>query len=247
MRPEDELLLRRLSDLAVRAEKSWSTTYSQFLSLGEQDVFLSGLSRKLSVPWAFLGGVDDAERRLLRFGEDDGADPITVLTIAPRNARFADDLTHRDFLGAVLNLGIDRSCLGDIVVREKQAYVFVLRHMASFIENNLEQVKRTPVKVKEADHLPEGALYQLQDRSLLVSSPRADGVIAHAFDLSRGDAQELFRREKVFVNGRAVTKESYELKEHDLVSVRGFGRFFYEGIRGESRKGRLYVAIRLFA
>ena len=245
---ENQLLKNRFSELAERAEKRWCWTYSEFLTPAEQAMLCS---MKLSVPHTLDGAYPDAERRLAVFGNEldigyAAQVPIVCLHIAARNAKFADDLSHRDFLGALMSLGIRREMLGDILVSDKQAWLLCLESIADYICSELTQVRHTVVEVTRADELPEAILPQAEARNVVLSSERLDAVIAAVYDLSRSESQLLIRQAKVFINSRAVESTSLLLQPNDLVSVRGHGRFRYSGICRETRKGRLRADVQVY-
>lgn len=248
MTSEEKELFHRISDLSRRSEEQYIYTESQFLTEGE----IAFLSRQaFPVRPFFEGGYDDAERRIAVFGsEEDLGYPwesvIAVLRIAPKMQKYADTLTHRDFLGALLNLGIKRELLGDIVLHENEGYVFVLEHIADFIAENLKRVRHTDVKVAPVSSLPDGAGPCLEERLVVCASPRADAVIAAVWNLSRSEAKELVEKEKVTILGRTLSDPSREIAEGERVSVRGKGRFIFLSKQGETKSGRSRVAIKLY-
>ena len=146
-------------------------------------------------------------------------------------------------LGALMHLGIERSCLGDIVLRDNVAYLFALERIAPYLCDSLAQVKHTSVACEAAAELPEGPLFRTEEVSLNVNSLRADCIVAAAYNLSRGNAEKLFAAQKVFINGRLTLSGAATLKEDDAVSVRGCGRFVYRETTGSSKKGRLFVTV----
>ena len=103
---------------------------------------------------------------MIRFGspEELGYEedfPIVTLKIAPKSEKFADKLTHRDFLGALMSLGIEREVLGDIVIRDNVGYLFAKEDIAEYIKDSLTEIKHTAVRINTADSLPEGELYRI--------------------------------------------------------------------------------------
>ena len=242
--------LRHLEDLYRRAERQNTYTYSGFLSPAEQAAFLAAPPRG-GVSCTFEGGAPAAERRLLVFGSENDfgyppEPPIMVLAVRPVSEKFAESLTHRDFLGAVLALGIERSLVGDIIVREKSAYILCLEQIADYICTNLTEVRRTAVRVTaETGPVPELAPV-LKEEQLNVASERLDAVVAAFCGLARGKADALFATEKVFVNSLPAKDGSKRLKEGDIFSVRGFGKGIYDGITKETKKGRYYVTVRRY-
>ncbi|MBP3654768.1 MAG: DbpA RNA binding domain-containing protein [Oscillospiraceae bacterium] len=248
----DELLLKkRLTELAEKAYGQGTYTFSNFLGLAEQDV-LNRLERDIHhVPKAVFGGADGCQRVMVRFGDEDlcGYDlpfPIVCLQAAPTAPKYADKLTHRDLLGALMNLGITREQVGDIILRENVAYIFATEKIAPFIADNLTKAKHTQLTVTVVDELPEGALFTLEPRQCVVSSERIDGVVAHVYKYSRSQVNELFRAGKIFLNGRCCENTSTVLKEGDTISVRGEGRFIYRGVQRSTKSGNLSVEIDVY-
>jgi RNA-binding protein YlmH len=198
-----------------------------------------------------FGGAEGAERVMARFGnpEEVGYEtpfPILCVKVEPLSMKFADKLTHRDFLGALLNLGIERSTLGDIVIRDNVGYVFAEERIAEFITGELLRVKRTDVRATVAEVLPEGELYKTETKRIQIQSERIDAVIAKTYSLSREDAQLLVKKSLVFVNGKVTASSSYTPKFDDKISVRGHGRFIYRGFDSTSRKGKLNAIVEVY-
>ncbi len=245
----NDAVIRHLLDICRRSEKTGTWQYSAFLSPAEQDEWLRSPE---SAGYAFFltGGYEAAERKLLAAGTETEAGPaeppVSVVAVRPKSEKYAEELTHRDYLGAILGLGIERSLIGDILVQGKRAWFFCLAPAAEMLASSLTQVRRTTVEAQvTGTDVPE-----LQPRyapqRLNVASERLDAVTAAFTGLSRGQADKLFGAEKVFVNGRTVTDRSARLKEGDILSVRGFGKAVYDGIEHETRKNRLWVMLRKY-
>ena len=240
-------MLRHLLDLCRKSEKTGTWQYSGFLSPAEQDDFLRSPEAG-GFSFFLTGGYENAERKILAAGNEEefgpAEPPVTVIEVRPKSEKYAEELTHRDYLGAILGLGIERGVLGDILVRGKAAWFLCLSSVADLLTSALTQVRRTTViaAVTGAD-VPE-----LQPRyaplRVNVASERLDAVVAAFANCSRGQADKLFAAEKVFVNGRAVPDRSARLKEGDMLSVRGFGKAVYDGIEYETRKKRFLVQLR---
>ena len=247
----DELLVKkRFSELAARADNSGIYTYTAFLGLAEQDI-LSRLRRELPLPFSAFGGAEGCERVVVRFGTPElfGYDepyPIRLLEARPLNQKFADKLTHRDVLGALMGLGIERSSTGDIVLRDNRAFVFCSDKIADYVKENLSAAKHTPLAVSDCAELPEGELFRTERQELTVASARLDSVAAAWAKLSRGDMQELIAKGLVFINGRRTERSAEELAVDDVVSVRGYGRFIFRGELRQTKKGRQVVSIDRF-
>lgn len=251
MNAEETLFKKRLTELADKSYHNGQYLFTAFLSLAEQNTYFS-MEKELSyVPATLFGGTADCERVMLRFGSLDlcGYEedfPISCIKIEPVMEKFSEPLSHRDYLGALMNLGIDRATLGDIIIVEKTAFLFCAGKMAPYLLENLSQIKHTHVKCSLTTDFPPSAITRLERSSVLVSSERADGIIAKLYHLSRSQVITLFQSQKVFVNGRVFENNSGALKTGDRVSVRGFGKFIYQGKSYETKKGKLSVDADLY-
>ena len=247
MNREEELLKKRFIDLANAADRRGIVTFTDFLNLNELNIFHSSTGEFSFVKWELFGGYEHAERQIAAFLPDalsyNYRYPIVSLKIQPLQKKFAEELTHRDYLGALLNLGVDRSKLGDILVGDREAVFFCEEGIAPFLAGELTRVRHTPVSCKETDSR-EIVLTQKTERVRgTVSSVRLDSVLSVALKTSRSSLISAIQDGKVFVNGRLVTSNGYQLKEQDLISVRGEGRFRYLGQGGSTKKGRQVVEI----
>ena len=191
------------------------------------------------------------EQRYVSSENEDNTDPmggfpINIIRISPVQAKFADDLTHRDFLGSVMGLGIEREKTGDIIISDNTAYMFVHSDIAQFIVDSLEYVRHTHVRAEYSNSLPEAAKPRLEKRQVIISSNRIDAIISKLYNLSREQSLKAVTEGKVFVNGAEISSNSKSLKEGDVVSVRGFGKWIFRGESGKTRKDRLYVEVEVY-
>jgi RNA-binding protein YlmH len=237
---DEKLLLAFAEDKARQCERNSILTHTGFLSLAEQSLL------EASFPGGcFWGGYEDAERKILLFlpewlaelpvsGEDC---PLVLLRV--NLSKGSPKLTHRDYLGSLLALGIERSVVGDIVVHEDGADILVLREMAEFLHRDYTQAGRAMLKTEVLD---AGALrpaeYRVVEKRDTVASLRLDCVLASMFSLSRGSAQEAVRQGLVAVNGRLAAKPDSLLEEGDRISLRGKGKAVLKEVGGKSRKDR---------
>ncbi len=248
MSDESELLKKRFAELWRKSSEGGYYTFTEFLGLAEQSD-LAEVSRGMK--YAQWGGAEGAERVVVRFGDEDsiGYDvpfPILTLKAVPRSPKFAEKLTHRDYLGALLNLGIERKILGDIVICEDCTYIFAMETVAQFIVESLTRVRHTDVALSVCDELPNVQLYKTEFRRVQALSERLDAIIAKLYSISREDSLALFKRRLVFVEGRICESNSQRLKDGDRVSVRGYGRFVYRGFCSTSKKGKLNIDLEVY-
>lgn len=241
---EEELLKKRLSELSHRAYERGYATNSEFLNQDEISV-LMGL--KLDIKPILYGGYENSERCIAIFSDSEIYNaPIVCIKIEPLQQKFSDKLSHRDYLGSLMNLGINRNVLGDIKIRDNVGYLFCLDTISEYIVDNLCRIKHTSVKCEVIEELPDFINQAPDSEEIIVSSTRVDAVIASIYKLSRNNASVLFKQEKVFVNSRTVSKEGLALKDGDTVSVRGYGKFIYDGELRRTKKDRIIISVRIY-
>lgn len=250
MNKEEQILCRHLLELAENSCE-WNTPmFSNFLTLNEQSLFEAMRTKLPPVRIVMDGGYPFAERRMIGFlptGFDyEAATPVAFLRIFPANEKFSDDLTHRDFLGAVLNLGIEREKTGDILVEEKTAILICHEEMADFIAEHLERIKHTVVRCERVERADFQYTPKTREVRGTVPSLRLDAILGLAFSHSRTKMSGYIKGEKVFVNGKLTTAGSAVLKENDVVSVRGVGKFRFFEVGNTTKKDRIFVTLQVF-
>lgn len=246
MTKEEQLLKNRFLDLANMAYRRGIPAATDFLTLNEQDFFYQ-IKKELPPVYSTLsGGNSVSERKLALFlpEEEYAGDffPIAVLKLEPVQEKFADELSHRDYLGALMNLGIERSVLGDIMISGHTAYLYCKEAISAYIMEHLITVKHTSIRVSRLEESVEISP-EFEEIQGSVATPRLDSVLALAFHGSRSGLSGLIEGKKVFVNSRLTESAGYQLKPGDVVSVRGYGKFIYKEAIGTTKKGRVYVSL----
>lgn len=248
---EKDSVKSRLKDLADHSFSGNRFTFTGFLSMAELSEYYE-IERELAYasPMVF-GGSESCERCMIRFGnpeilgyEEDF--PIVILEIKPVAMKFADDLNHRDFLGALMNLGINRNTLGDIKITGKSAILFCRDSMKDYIIENLIKVKHTSISIKEISDVGEIGEVKTKEKAIQLSSARIDAVISKAYNLSRNASLELFRTGKVYLNGRECSENAKTVVDNDIISVRGYGKMQFKACESVSRKGKLNCIISMY-
>ncbi len=240
----DEILLKkRISELRKRAEFSYRTEFTDFLTLSEIDTAKTVLSGSNHM---FYGGHPDTERQMLCIAPDEvdiipEMFPICGLSIRPKHAKFAGDFSHRDVLGSVLGLGLDRDVIGDIFVKDKEAYLLCAERIAVFLTEQLTQVRHTNVVCDFSENGESEFEKEFQTVARTVSAIRIDSVAAAAFGVSRSSAAAAVSGGKVFINGREIVSPSASVKEQDVISFRGLGKARLKEIGNLTKKGRISV------
>ncbi|MBQ3924071.1 MAG: RNA-binding protein [Firmicutes bacterium] len=273
----DEILIAQTEDRIRRAYDRNMMTSGDFLDMHQKKVLTDRfMTRSLPVKMVFYGGYADAERCIPVFlpeyiewsGDYDDVpwdlkELVSVIRVsAPKGGR---RLSHRDYLGSLLSLGIDRSVTGDILVREDSsggssdgmhggsggpgigADIIVMSDMAEFIEMNYTKAGRTDLSVSRhsIDELYIGEIKTVKKRDT-VASLRLDSVVSSAFSLSRAKAAEQIRRGLVSVNSMEAVKPDMEIDEGDKIVLRGSGKALLSEVGGRSRKDRICITFDIY-
>ncbi len=246
---EEKINLAKTIDRANTAIKCYRAEFSQFMDPYKAHKFKSLLSGERDIKIALYGGYDMAERlKLGFFTEYEELDfdefPIEAVEIK-YNSQFSSGLTHRDFLGSILGLGIVREKVGDIVLEDSRAIAFIDTDIADYVCVNLEKVKRTKVSCKILhDYKPKEA--EMTEKKFTVVSLRLDAVLSHAFNLSRGKVSDLIKGEKAYLNWKNETSVSKCVAENDIITLRGYGRIKITEIIGTTKKDRILISVGVY-
>lgn len=248
MNDEEIFLQKRFAELANKSYKCNQYFFTDFLSLEDAALLRRTMEEERFYDFSMFGGADGCMREMARFGNVDSIGyelsyPILTIKVKPLLQKFADALTHRDFLGALMNLGIKREKIGDIIIRNNEGYIFVVDAIADYIVENLTKIKHTNVSVEVIDGAKIDISYETKESEVLVPSLRIDAIIAKKCNMSRNKVVEIMREKKVFLGGRVMENNSYMVKEGDVITVRGYGKMIFKHISGETKKGKIYVTI----
>lgn len=233
-----------MDDLAVRTERTGVAQFSRFLTPAElEQAHIS--ARQAGVFLEAFGGYPGAERRVAAFLLEEEAPeewPVVCLRVCWED-RFTASPAHRDLLGAIMALGMDRSQFGDIVVEAREAFVFALPVAAKRIVSELFKAGGTTVRVEILEEIPPMASAEGTPVQGTVSSLRLDAVMDLAFRISRGRAAELIRSGRVQVDHLLELRPDRKLGEGVMISVRGMGRAQLAQINGQTKKDRTSIML----
>ena len=251
---DKEILISHALDKKRQSADNSMITHTNFLSLDEISI-VKNTDREYNeyVNTVYYGGYGDSERQMALFipkfydfddinaflsdNEDDN--PVCIVRL--KKDKFTA-LSHRDYLGAIMGLGLKREMVGDIKVTDEGADVFCLKSSAAYICDNLKKSGRGSVT---GEVLSVDAFSSAEDKYEIlfttVSSLRLDGVIAAFFNLSRSTAAEAVNKGLVYVNSSQCLKIDYNLKQGDKIVLRGKGKTVLSEIKGTSKKGKLKI------
>lgn len=244
---EKLIKMRRILDKIEIVLNQHMVQNTDFFDPYEVHLSKSILNRFDDINYIEYGGYDSSERKIISVYPsymDSGSLEESLICF-----KIEGDLgimSHKDYLGALLNLGIKREKIGDILVHRDYGYIIVKYEIGDFILYNLDKIGNKNVNITNIsfkDLKIPTVEYKEIKRSL--TSLRTDLVISEAFNLSRKDSMDIIKRGFVKVNWEPIDKPAKEVNQGDVVSVRGYGRFVLYSIDGLSRKGRMMTNIRI--
>lgn len=263
---EEQILLQHYNDMIQLSYQRSIPVYSQFSSLTELELAYQALDEfyghyvSEGVQYKLFGGYSEAERKIICFlPEQNNISvceqdfPIRCVRIAPANRRFCDMLNHRDYLGTIMNLGITRDQIGDILVKKEEqgtnqvcvGYIFCKKDKADLLLG-INRIKHTTVVAGTVELDEIEWTTEFKEITGSVSSFRLDAIVALAARLSRSKVLELVQNGKVFLNGRCCTENAKKLNEGDIFTIRGYGKFLFYKANSISRKGRYQITVKQY-
>lgn len=241
----DDIFLKKIQDVYKLCEKYHSPRFSKFLDEAQQAV----LEKEGLIGGALFGGYPEAERCMLGVfpdwqEPDNSVFPIKVLEI---KKKYDKELTHRNYLGTILSLGIERNKIGDILVGKDVSYVFAAEDIAEFIKDNIRKIAGCGVDIRVCEpediKVPEKSFEII---GIVAASMRLDAVVAAMLKLSRSEAKAFIMSGRISVNHIEKEQTDFLLSEKDLLSVRGFGRAEIFEIGNKTRSDRIHVVLKKY-
>ena len=242
---ETELLIARLSDTADICERTSKSKFFGFLS-PEQTVLAQKYLENRNVNHSFFGGFEAAQRVMVGCFPDWAQDvsfPICAITFTFRKT---DSLTHRDFLGSLMALGIKRETVGDILVGQGRAVVFLSEDVKKFVLTQISKIGRVGVTLSEGflEPLPETS--KMVETSNTIASSRLDCVVSVLASVSRGKSCELIENGFVSINSVVCEKTTKLVESGDIITVRSKGKFVITSLSGRTKKQRTVLEFKKY-
>lgn len=243
----NKLLTAKAHDWSRQVAKKQARMFFDFFDPASQEKIADVLKEYEQIDFAFYGGTEFAERKMLCVfpkGEcvEEKEYAIDVIEFDKN-----DDITHRDILGALMGIGISREKTGDIVFGSSKAYIYLKENISDYVLTHLLKVANHTVCPMKADR--ENIVVaeaESKEFHIIVASMRADGIISAAFRLSRSASLQFIKAERVKLNHRLLLKQAKELKEGDLISIRGKGRMQIVEQTGKTRKGNIKLTVKRY-
>lgn len=253
---EDKLIIARLQDKIKLSKTRNKIVNTEFLSIYQKEIIKKELNKNKIQNYFFFGGYDGAEGEILviypekldrDFALANLKDILKVVRIKlPKEV--IGKYSHREYLGSVMQTGLNRNRIGDIIVHDTEAYIVVLNENAEYIADflkgnarfgkaNIEAIDYTEIKVKK----PE-----FEEFTITISSMRLDNIVSEIAKVSRSKSEKMLSEEKVFVNAKCEMKGSKLIDEKDILVVRGKGKFVIDKVIGSNKKGKVVVEIKKY-
>ncbi len=258
---EDSLLLSFVGDRMLKCSSDYMLTSTLFLDVRQQSLVLSKTKISDDVRALFFGGFDTAERNVLVFIpyyleisdfdslksyliDNSDENPLTVLRL--KKDSFST-VSHRDYLGALMGLGIKREMIGDIVVTKDGADIIVMKSVAEYIKSELKSVGRASVSVSEVnfDEISD-MVTNIHEETINVSSMRIDNIVSACFKLSRSESADAVLSGNIYVNSLQILKCDKKINIGDKIVYRSKGKVVLKEVSGVSKKGRNFIKIDVY-
>jgi RNA-binding protein YlmH len=242
---DDRLLLCHVVEMARNAQEKYVNRFTFFLDERQQELCKQVLASEKLDNYTLWGGYESAERKIIGFfspNEEYDYDLFPVKSVC-FTYRKTDKLSHRDFLGVLMSLQIERYCVGDIIVGEGCTNVLVTDKISDRIIYEISKIGRVGVKAQYGFDKSVVSSVQLSEIDGTVASLRADCIVSFALHISREKASALIRQHGISVNHMINYKADMLLKGSDIFSVKGCGKFILKSINGVSKKERIRITL----
>ncbi len=259
---EDKVLISFVEGRISKCRSQFEVTYTNFLDTAQQSQVLTRFSKESDVKTMLYGGFEDAERQVAvfvpdflnvssfeeieaYFAENPDENPLTVIRIKKDNF---SKIGHRDYLGALMALGIKREMLGDILISDSGADLIAMRQISAYIINELHSAGRATLNTKEINFQEiSKASFEVKQGEICVTSMRLDGIISACFKVSRSGAADAIASGCVFVNSVQITKGDKKVSLGDKIVYRSKGKVILKEQTGTSKKGRNFIKIDIYS
>lgn len=255
MEKQEKMILAQIEDKIRLCHTRGQIQHTNFFTEEEQNKIQQYADKQKWQNYIWYGGYENAERKMLMIypekitdvmeNEKNFAEVIKILQIILPSENYGK-YEHRNYLGAIMKLGVEREKIGDILVEREGAYIILEETVEKFLMNQLPNLTRfTKAKIENIPlkevKVPEK---QMQERTIIVSSMRIDNIVAELAKCSRKIASSYIGEERVFINHEIIKKDYKEVKEKDKITIRGKGRFIIEEKIRNTKKDKIALKIK---
>lgn len=252
---DERLLVSKLLDKIDAVEKQNKVQNTQFLSPVELQILKKVLNSISYKNYTIYGGTETAQRRIIilypcKLEELFQTNRFNFNTICTciRISNSTENFEHKQYLGGLIKLGVKREKIGDIIVHNNGADIIVDKDISKFLYTNLQQLTRFKNCSIDIINLSDIIIKEQEYKyfKIIVSSLRLDNIIAKSANTSRNKACEILKQERVFVNYENEVRNTKIVKNDDIITIRGIGKFVISGIEGNTRSGRFVINVKKF-
>ena len=249
-----KLLVAKIIDKYEFCKTKNKITYTDFLNISEISIVKNVLKEEKIQNYIIYGGKEETDRSLVIFYPDKFSKEMVeknfekifeVIRIKlPNNIKYE----HREFLSGIMKLGIIREKFGDIIVTDFGADIIVLSEISKILSNDLKTLTRfrkSEITVENINELSKIET-EFEDVNIIVSSIRLDNFVAELANCSRNNSEEIINEGRVFINSINEFKPSKKININDIITIRGKGKFIFDGIEKETRSGRYLLNMRKY-
>ena len=253
---EEKLLIAKLTDKIKECKRKNKIVNTEFLNMNQKNVVQKELNRLKENDYMFFGGYEDAHSEILvlypqKFQSQIVKDNLKNI-IKVINIKIPKELTgkyeHKNYLSAVMIQGLGRERIGDIIVHANEAYIIVLKENAEYLKNSLQALtrfKKSQIEIIDFENIkikPQ----EFEQFNIKVASNRIDAIVAEIVRTSRNKAEEYIDDKRVLINYQEESKYTRNVKENDVIVIRGKGKFVIDDIGEKNQKGRLTISIKKY-
>lgn len=253
---EDKLLIAKLFDKISAVEKQNRVQNTDFLSPVELQVLTKVLQMGGYTNYTIYGVTEDFQRSIIvlypeKLEEVFNNNNFNFNSICNTIRIFnnGEKLEHKMYLGGLIKLGVKREKIGDILVTDEFTDIIVLKEVTKFLISNLQELTRFKnsnieiIDVKDTVNKQQ----EFEEMKVIVSSLRLDNIVAELARTSRNKASEILEDERVFINYEMESKSTKQVKEKDIITIRGKGKFVINEVKGNTRSGKFVVGVLRFS
>lgn len=251
---EDRLLIAKIEDKIRFCNSKNKITYTDFIQLDEKSLAQKYIKENNIKNYFFFGGIQNADRECIIFYPEKLNEEIAkrnlqlIFKVLQIKLPSEQKYEHREYLSGIMKLGIKREKFGDIIVRDDGADIIVFAENVEYFASNLAELirfKKSKISIIEINEIEEKR-EKYEDLKIIIPSNRLDNFVSELAKCSRGNAQEILKTGRVFVNGINEEKESKKLQVGDKITIRGKGKFIFESIDRTTRNERIVVNIKKY-
>lgn len=244
---EEKIFVSNILDKINKYEKTGSLITTNFLDINEFKIATQILN-KYKVKYIVFSLNDTLERRCIAILPEYNDDyDFSCLSCIKVLSNKASKLLHKDYMGSIYNMGINEDMIGDIIVFENYAYIFLMNKVLEFALLNYTKVGNSNIEIEVVNiNELDDIIHNFADINIIVPSNRIDTVLAHVYRLSRSEVEDKILRNELYVNSKCISNKTYFLKENDIVSFRKCGKFKYNSVVKKTKNDNLVIKIEMY-